>query len=247
MSELARSNGGHGVDLVGVPDDVWKTGWACVEDNSGKTLIAAIRVAQNTAAKLALVNAGLNFTVDGFARYRFKGTGAKALRARRIATFGVLQLLLKQRSKQLGPWGGGVVRGITQRAWCIMLRDVNEPRPELRDPHPNTVFGKYHRRGATAESGEVGYYQALVEAGFGYREQPKRTDRGVHPCETAFGPYCTSRYRICHSAVERSPDRFRHVMCDRQGLMHALLQGERALERELEAYERPRPPPPPPL
>jgi hypothetical protein len=241
--DKCRDNGGHGVDLAEVTDDVWLTGWACSSDQSSKSLMAAVRLAPNTAGKHALLAAGLNFTRDGLARYRFKGSGATALRARRIATLGVLQLMLKKKSKQLGPWGGGVVRGIPQGAFCAMLRDVFEPRPEKRDPHPNTVFGKYHRKGASAESGEVGYYQALYEAGFGYREQPKPSDPGVQLCETAFGPYCTSRYRICHAAPERSPDRFRDLMMQRLGVLAAFLAGERALERELDRIEAPRPPP----
>jgi hypothetical protein len=271
VAKERAEKGGLAVDVAVVPLSTWLTCWAIVCDATGAALRAAFKLARNTAAKENALRAALNVTTGGVARYRFSTSTAEGLRSRRIAALAIAMLELAKPTKVRGAYGGGEVLGIPRGAFCELLRDVNDPRraPKVdwyavrhckfcksrgcavckeRDPgvpHVNTVFGS-HRDGGTAESGEVGYWRALHEAGFGYRRQlPPREAAAV---ELAFGPYATNRYQICASKPERCAERIREALLARLGLLIALQEGPSALEAELRRLPGIPPPetPPPP-
>jgi hypothetical protein len=240
--------GGVAVDVTVIPLEVWLTSWAVVADATGGALRAAFKLARNTAAKENALRAALCVTAGGDARYRFNN-----MRSRRIAATAINMLALAKPTKVRGAYGGGEVLGVPRGAFAELLRDVNDPRPAERDdptsicpvccrdercvherppgvPTVNAVFGK-HRVDGTAEGGEVGYWVALYEAGFGYRRQLPPSE--ALPVELAFGPYATNRYQICASKPERCPDRIRATLLARLGLLVALQEGPDALEAEL--------------
>ncbi len=245
--------GGVAVDETIIPLDVWITAWANCDDHTGAALRASFKLARNTAAKELALRAALNITTGGLARYRFDGSGAEALRARRIAALAIAMLELARPTKVRGAYGGGEILGVPRGAFCELLRDVRDRRlPEREDasstcpvcyrdercthlrapgvPTVNAVFGK-HRVDGTAESGEVGYWCALREAGFGYsRQLPPKEAASV---ELAYGPHATNRYQICASSPGRTPQRVRETLLGRVMLLIALQEGPDALEAEL--------------
>lgn len=248
MKERA-DRGGIAVDPTVIPLDVWLTSWAVVADETGAALRAAFKFARNTAAKENALRAALCVTSGGVARYRF----SRDRRSRCIAATALNMLALAKPTKVKGAYGGGEVLGVPRGAFCELLRDVNDPREaerqDLSQPCPvcyrdercshtrapgvpavNTVFGR-HRVDGTAEGGEVGYWQALYEAGFGYSRQLPPSE--AEPVELAFGPHATNRYQICASKPESCPERIRATLLARLGLLVALQEGPRALEAEL--------------
>lgn len=186
-----------------IPVRVWRECWRIVGDVSGRAAQWALARCKNAvfvgAFKKAMRRA------DGSV-YSLAGAGAASLRARRIAA--AWQALIHL-AKSTGRRGGfnALVMGISQGALCALLRDPHNPDHADGTPCRNALFG-VHRPGAAADSGEVGYFVVLREAGMYYAQQlPTRTadERAkLWACER-FGPSgrATNRYwLVTTEAVE---------------------------------------------
>lgn len=174
---------------------IWRTCWAMVGDATGNEARRAFRGTDPAMRARALkVALSIVETPDGerHARYRWH-----KLRARRIAAFAWALLALSEATRRKDRWGGGVVRGLTRPAFAALLRDPTD-RTEHAVPHTNTLFGT-HRAGGSGQNGQVGYFVALREAGFAYRQQlpPGAADA----CER-FGAYCSNRYWLAQGSIE---------------------------------------------
>lgn len=97
-------------------------------------------------------------------------------RARGIVCVGLVLCSSSRRARRKGKYPC-IVRGITRGVFAAACKGAR-----TRKPHLNTISG-VHRRGAAAESGQIGYLQALQRAGLFYRQQLPASDPSVEPWE----------------------------------------------------------------
>jgi hypothetical protein len=90
--------------------------------------------------------------------------GWSSERARGIAIDGLILCRLQQRGRRRGKWIG-LVRGVTRGAFAAAASGARDRRL-----HRNTISGR-HRMGAAAESGHIGYLDALEAYGLIYRQR----------------------------------------------------------------------------
>lgn len=204
-------------DLRVIPVRVWRECWRIVGDVSGRAALYA-RARCRVRAFVGAFNRAMH-RADGTI-YSLAGTSQANQRARRIAAAWYALVQLSERTARKGAFNA-IVKGISQGAFMALLRDPHEPTAKAT-PHRNTLFGN-HRPGAAADSGEVGYFIVLREAGMYYAQQlPTRTaeERAkLWACER-FGPSgrATNRYwLVTTEAVESiTDDELRAAVLDLQ-------------------------------
>lgn len=192
LAAKIRANGGNAVaaTLENVPLFVWKMCWLILGDLSGSAARHYLQQLRNPHAAAVILAAafGGRASVGRVApRHRWS-----SLRARRMVAFGLAQTALAKPSRKSGT-RNALVLGFGRGTWAALLADPYDDRPtyektEMRtrkgvakkvattitrtpaQPALTTLFGT-HRRGAKADSADVGYFVALREAGFVYRQQ----------------------------------------------------------------------------
>lgn len=131
---------------------------------------------------------------DGTYRYTIRGTGRKALRARRILTVVWIMCELEK---------AGIVRGVSVCTIMRMIRDVHDGDPYCREcghHHPSRSAANHRGRGGTLETGDVGYFVALELAGAIHRHQwrtPEQIAENCEPWEIGDSGYPCNEYRLC--------------------------------------------------
>lgn len=174
--------------MVLIEREVWHTSWAIKADATGRAVWAAFRnVPAAQRAHMLTLALGI---VDGRARYRFSDE-----RARAVAAVCYVLIAMAKTTKRGGPFGGGLVMGITRNAFCALLRDVNDPRGGV--PCLTTVFGTHvpgngrSDRERLERPWELGYMTVLKLGKFCYSQQLPSAD--AEPCER-WGTYTSARY-----------------------------------------------------
>jgi hypothetical protein len=148
-------------EIAAIPREVWIMCRDCLADATGRAIRIWFARQRNKVAVGTIRIAALVPGPNGRTRY----TWADA-RARAIAALGLALHELSTPTIRRGRWSRCVM-GVTRGALCSLLSNPFEPS---RRPHKNTLGG-VHVRGATLESGQVGYLKALELSGFLYRQQ----------------------------------------------------------------------------
>jgi len=188
------------LDLSGMPRDI---------PRRLRPMAAAI-LAAPWAAKLYLrklpnqVLAGA-IAEAAFVRYENGSTryGYESSRARKIIATGCLQYAMRSSTRRTDRWGGGMVSGITEKAFCMLLADPYNSR----DHCSRSALAGRHRPGATYRTGQVGYLIALAETGALYRQQLPASDPSVRPWEKCWpSGYTSNRYWLVTDRTEAPAD-----------------------------------------
>lgn len=170
------------------PVHVWDLISDILSDPSGRAVRIHVGRARNVVALGALRLAALGLDAHGYPRRSFASAYA-----RHVFALGLSMLQLCADTKRKGRYRS-VVRGFTFGAWLAMLRDPWTGK----QLHQNTLSGR-HRSWASLERSQLGYLDALREAGFLYWQQLPGNDPEVAPWEryqTDRGPRSSLRYWI---------------------------------------------------
>jgi hypothetical protein len=159
LTARIRALGGAVSSVRQIPQRVWVMAAQSMSDLTGRAARVHVRKMGNRTCAGAVLRAALG---EDATRSWSK------LRTRRIATLGLVLHALARSTKRRGIWQG-VVIGIPRGALAALLRDPYD-QSESATPSITALFGT-HRPGAHAESGQLGYFLALRNAGVAYRQQ----------------------------------------------------------------------------
>jgi len=132
----------------------------CLADPSGRAIRYHSRRLGHPIAIGAIRRAALVPGADGQCRYSWRDD-----RARRIAALGLALVSLAAPTRRKGQFTL-LARGFSRQCLAALLADPwSRARPSL------TALAGRHRRGATLETGQLGYLRALEAAGLFYAQQ----------------------------------------------------------------------------
>lgn len=137
---------------------------------------------------------------DSGNRYRY---GYESSRARYVIATALITYVLRSTTRRRDRWGGGMVSGITEGAFCMLLANPYNSRQHCS----RSALVGTHRRGGTWETGEVGYLLALVQTGALFRQQLPASDPSVRPWEKCWpSGYTSNRYWLVTDNTEAPRD-----------------------------------------
>lgn len=221
-------------DLTVVPKELWELARWAVCDTSGDGVRQLLSSAPNSVGKAIAVHVALDIREDRRARRDWSSR-----RARRTVVLACAKLWLAKPSKTVDSYGGGEVIGVPQSCFQELLRDVHD-RTDGAVPSLTAIYGT-HRVNGSNEGGNVGYWVALRQAGFGYRRQlPVREAKPIE----RFGKYATNRYKLVSARALSYARRTPHASAVRE--LYAALPGLVAAivnrwEHTLGLWQRPPP------
>lgn len=211
LTDRVRAAGGHGVGIRAIPLRVWTMCLQITADATGRAARVHLRQLKNRTAAGAILSAALQPPelpghiphAPEWAQPEPEPADAPrrswaSLRTRRIAALGLALTHLAGPTRRRGPWGG-LVMGIPRGAFCKLLRDPYDPDHDRGTPAITTVFGT-HRRGAAADSAQVGYFVALRSAGLAYRQQLPAHEASPYEVQGPSG-HATNRYWIASDVI----------------------------------------------
>lgn len=175
-----------------IPFKLWLLCAMVIADRSGRAARVELAKLKNRPAAGAILRASIAPELGAERR------SWSDLRTRRIAALGLAIVHLADPTRRRDQWGGGLVRGIPRGALCALLRDPLDPRSSAT-PSISALVG-VHRPGATADTGQVGYLNALAAAGLLYRQQLPACEAGRD--EVGPSGWAMNRYWVVTSAWE---------------------------------------------
>lgn len=224
LSGKIRASGGNPkVALENVPLFVWRMCWLVIGDATGEAGRMYLRRLKSRTASAAIIAAAFGGIPKGCAGRippRFEWA---SLRARRIVALGLALSALAKPTRKSGH-RNGLVMGFGRGTFCALLANpmVRRPSYELtekrtikgsekkvavvvtRNPAQPSVAGVFgtHEPGATSDTGQVGYFVALRDAGFVYRQQLSEKYATENECYGPSGHACNRYWLIARRTAQ---------------------------------------------